>query len=218
MTALASEAPTPDTAGSSFHHRLQRWRAPGIIFPFRISKAAAGLFWSGNLILRVGFILAPWRTLSAAPDPRPRPTCCRPPLSSPRGAAQRTPAPGLGPKWIPRPSLRTRRAGTGGRPPETRSRGPGKVGSYKKASALRTQWARGWERTWHQASSDAAQPLRPTASPTLTGDTPHANTRTLSLSHTHSSITTTPTATPTAAHMGACTRHSSTDKHARTHS
>lgn len=153
VTAPASKAPTPDTAGNSFHHRLQRWRAPGIIFPFRISKAAAGLFWSGNLILRVGFILAPWRTLSAAPDPSPRPTCCRPPLSSPRGSAQRTPRSRAGAKVGPQ-AVAPYTQGGDRRAPETRFRGPGKGSSYKKAPALRTQWARGCERTWHQASSD----------------------------------------------------------------
>lgn len=117
VTAPASKAPTPDTAGNSFHHRLQPWRAPGIIFPFRISKAAAGLFWLGNLILRWVYF-STLENSQCRTGSEPAPNLLSPPSVFPlrlRTAHSGHPAPELGPKWVPRPSLRTRRAGTGGR-------------------------------------------------------------------------------------------------------
>lgn len=93
--------PAPSTTGSSFHHRLQRWRAPGITFPVHISKAAAGLFWSGNLILRSVYFStlenSQCRTGSEA-----APSLLSPPSVFPqRLRALGTANPGLGPERVP---------------------------------------------------------------------------------------------------------------------
>lgn len=101
--SLASSTPSrpPSTTGSSFHHRLQRWRAPGITFPVHISKAAAGLFWSGNLILRSVYFStlenSQCRTGSEA-----APSLLSPPSVFPqRLRTMGTAHPGLGPEWVP---------------------------------------------------------------------------------------------------------------------
>lgn len=145
---------------------------------------------------------------------------CLPPEAHPPTPPPHTagPAhPGLGPERVPRPRLCAGRAASAGR----RRPFPGagetcalRGRSCKKAPALQTQC-----RGRGDASAPGTQPAVTSAQPPPTGQS-HSYTRHTPREHTPPSQPRPQlcSPTPTAAHMGTCARHSSTDKHTWTHS